>query len=59
MQQSEIESARFVPISNLGDYMKEYRVRAVLAYLDHRMDNAMLYLEDGRLHSSIPAEQEW
>jgi 8-oxo-dGTP diphosphatase len=57
VRQSEIDSVHFAPAADLRNYMKEYRVRAVLTYLDHRTGNAMLYLEDGRIHSSIPAKQ--
>jgi 8-oxo-dGTP pyrophosphatase MutT (NUDIX family) len=48
-QDDEIDDIRFVPIPKLKDYMKPYRVRAVQTYLQHRVANAMLYLEDGLL----------
>jgi hypothetical protein len=47
LQEEEIEDVRFVPVSRIGDYMKEYRVQAVETYLKHRVAGAMIYLEDG------------
>jgi hypothetical protein len=44
---SEIEEIRFVPVADLADFVKPYRVRAVNTYLEHQMAGAMLYLEDG------------
>jgi 8-oxo-dGTP pyrophosphatase MutT (NUDIX family) len=49
LQKSELDDAKFVPLAELGDYMKEYRVRALKTYLNSKMDGAMLYLEDGLL----------
>jgi len=48
-QPNEIEAIRFVPVTALGNYMKEYRVRAVQTYLDFYDGNDMLYMEDGVL----------
>jgi 8-oxo-dGTP pyrophosphatase MutT (NUDIX family) len=49
LPKEEIEVAKFVPIAELGNYMKDYRVRAVKTYLDHKPLKGMLYLEDGQL----------
>ncbi|HEY4160554.1 MAG TPA: NUDIX hydrolase [Candidatus Saccharimonadales bacterium] len=48
-QADEIEAVKFVPISELGNYMKQYRVVAVNTYLKHKESGSLLYLEDGRL----------
>lgn len=49
LPEDEIEMAKFVPVENLGIWMKEYRVRAIDTYLQNRIDGAFLYLEDGLL----------
>lgn len=49
LPKKEIEAAKFVPIAELGKYMKDYRVRAVKTYLIHKPTKGMLYLEDGQL----------
>lgn len=49
LPKNEIDAAEFIPITELEHYMKDYRVRAVKTYLQHKSPNAMLYLEDGRL----------
>lgn len=52
LQADEIEDIKFVPKAEWGNYMKEYRVRAVETYLQHKIGGAMLYLEDGLLPAS-------
>lgn len=49
LQEDEIEAAKFIPIAELDQYMKPYRVTAVNTFLANRTPGAMLYLEDGRL----------
>jgi len=49
LPKEEIEAAKFVPIIQLSNYMKDYRVRAIKTYLSHKSSKGMLYLEDGRL----------
>lgn len=48
LPKEEIEAAKFVPIAELGNYMKGYRVQAVKTYLNHKSPKGMLYLEDGQ-----------
>jgi 8-oxo-dGTP pyrophosphatase MutT (NUDIX family) len=45
----EIEAVKFVPIAEIAQYMKPYRVTALQTYLAHKIDGAMLYLEDGKI----------
>ena len=47
LAKEEIEAAKFVPIADIADYMKAYRVRAIRSYLEHGVSGAMIYLEDG------------
>lgn len=49
LQDSEIDDARFVPIGDLGDYLHDYRARAIQTYVENKTSFATLYLEDGRL----------
>jgi len=49
LQDNEIDDARFVPVSDLANYLHDYRARAVQTYFENKKDTQTLYLEDGRL----------
>ena len=48
LQDTEIDDARFVPVSDLVNYLHDYRARAIRTYYENRKGAKTLYLEDGR-----------
>jgi 8-oxo-dGTP diphosphatase len=48
LPQEELSGFRFVPPSELADYLSERMVRRVLAAIEARAKGTTLYLEDGR-----------
>ncbi len=49
LQDNEIDDVRFVRVSDLANYLHDYRARAVQTYFENKKDAVTLYLEDGRL----------
>lgn len=49
LQDNEIDDARFVPVSDLMDYLHDYRARAVQTYFSNKQGARPIYLEDGQL----------
>lgn len=47
LQNDEIEDAKFVPISDLSNYLSEVRARTVIAYCQNRNGRHAIYLENG------------
>lgn len=49
LQKNEVDDAMFVPVAKLGDYLHDFRARAVQTYYANRSQSRTLYLHNGSL----------